>query len=166
MKKVNVTQSQIRDVLRRQDLTAIYRTAHLWYNKQKGERISSSEVYNFVRRFAPNAKVWRNAYNIAYPHNGVDSEYKQSRYGVFKPLRYGEVLETLRQEMSRQQDNYTKVFYMCNAYLVFASPVHRCKDYNKTYMMRIEGHKDLEFAKRVIGVCSRHFHYNPNDYLL
>ena len=161
MKKI--TQKEIHGVLRSQNPTQIYAL----YAKIYGKVESKFNVVKWAEQHAPTKKIAKNAFNLLVMqfYGGVDSEYKAAKHGVFEPLRFGAIINELKHQINRGLDSYTKVFFVYNNNLILASPIYGSKDYNKTYLLRIDDVKTMRFAELIVSKCVKHFNYNPNKYI-
>ena len=144
------TKKFIQSVLKTGNRTRIW---HLYF-KVTGERPTRSAVYNFVRNNAPTIKVSKKAFDIAYwginrHHNNGKGGYDYYRVNVRHIT-----MNTLRDEIARGVDNYTKRPIMGKTHLYFASPLFGHEDYNKTRMLRIEGNE--RFCELICKVADKY----------
>lgn len=149
-----ITKKYIQQVLRTLDRTAIWKLTNTMY----GGKTTSKQVVDFVREYAPTNRVYDAAYSIAYVRNNSRAEHSWELANAIR-FRYDNskhyVLDILREELNRPQDNYTKRPIMGKTYLYWASPVYQHRDYNKSRLLPIKGNE--RFCEVICKLADKYF---------
>lgn len=151
----NISKKEIQNVLRTMEPTKIFALHHRMFGN-----VNRSEVYRFIREFAPTNKVRTNAYNLA--HSNKHAEYRLMvertcihRHGFFTGDLRKYTVDALKEECTRERDNYSKFPMLGHTHLYFCSPVYGHSDYNKRRMIEIKGNE--RFCDLVIRYANKHF---------
>lgn len=136
-----ITKKHIQKVLRTEDPTQIFRI----YVKATGEKADRAKVYEFIRAYAPTVRVFKAAYNLAYPSRSLPLALYEKDFAA--SVAYGKdnrrqlVMQHWRDEVRRGVDGYTKRPIMGHTWLYWASPVYGHDDYNKSRAIPIKGNE-------------------------
>lgn len=151
----NITKKHIEAVLRTMDSTQIFRIVHVIY----GGKVEQSQVYHFIKDFAPTNKVADASYHIAYfgKKKAQDRIIAESHTGfLFDEANEKHiVMEHFREELRRGFDNYTKRPIMGHTHLYWASPFYGHHDYNKSRVLPIEGNE--RFCELICRLADKYF---------
>lgn len=151
----NITKNEINSVLRSMDPTQIFRLVHIIY----GGKVTRSQVYDFIKDFSPNRKVWNKAWELS--HSQKHAEERNDWNNPWKSLQFQAInakhiaIQALREELARPLDNYSKRPIMGNTHLYFASPVYGHADYNKWRSVEIKGNE--RFCKLMVTLADKYF---------
>ena len=117
------TKKQIKEVLRSQERTAIFKI-HSQYLKSGG---TIKTVYDFICEFAPNQTVRSNAYRVAFWG-------KHEKHINLKPLNQPiqDVIHYAKDQAKKGLTPYSKVLVKGNTSIYWASPIYKHSDYNKS----------------------------------
>jgi len=127
-----------------------------------GRTPSKKEVYNLIREVADTVRDERKAYDMAYESQRkqkfelaeINAWYRRGAYGQYKDSRYKtEAIEMLRELLTENHGNYTKVPMLGFTHLYFCSPSYGHSDYNKVRTCLIEGNED--FVKKILEIADR-----------
>lgn len=141
------TIKQIKEVLRTQDRTAIFKI-HSQYLKSGGV---TKYVHDFIVEYAPNEAVRSNAYRIA--HLG-----KHEKHIDLKPLNQPiqDVIQYAKEQAKKGLSSYSKVLIEGNSSIYWASPVYQHSDYNKSRAME-NNEKNREVMRVVNSYLNKKF---------
>lgn len=152
MEKKNLTKKYIQSVMRTMDATQIYHVFCQYMGTKsvgkRGSEYGRSDVYDFIKEFAPTQKIRGKAYNIAF--GGIEKTNYQimiAQRTARKNIEFYDAnvrhfaLSMFRNEINRPFDSYTKRPVMGETHLYFVSPTYGFDDYNKRRMMPIKGNE-------------------------
>lgn len=152
MKKV--TKKEVAKVLRTMDSTQIF---HLHF-KMFGHS-EKHHVYNFIRDNAPSVKVFKKAYEIAYP-NKHQNERLRYESAILKKhglpcVSKARIVEFLKEQITDVKSPYSKrpMYGFTNLY--FCSPIYKHSDYNKHRTIPIKGNE--RFCEVLIKYADKFF---------
>lgn len=125
-----------------------------------GKKPTRHEVYDCIERFA-STKYASAAHRFAYSAFRKDkiitkTETIQLSKGLFQrtAAKGREVaLKMARRLFEEPITSYSKIPMLGHKELLFCSPWHGLKDYNKVYACEIEGNED--FVNKIIGICKK-----------
>lgn len=144
---MKTTKKDIQAVLRTLDRTAIFRM----YKNIYGE-ISRNGIYDFIHEYAPNNRIYKKAYELAY--GGLGSR-NHSTHGTFEPLPLQRVVEVLVSNCKNADSPYSKMPMMGHTHLYFCHRAWGHSDYNKWCALPINGNE--RFCEAVIKYAQRYF---------
>ena len=154
--KKRITVKQIQSVLRGMNPTEIFRL----YFQIYGGKVERTDVFKFIKKYAPSQKVSRNAYNIAYAKNSnkpisTDQTRKAIAWKAANAKHLA--IEALKEHIEVWKTNpaYAKRPMMGNINLWFCSPVYGFSDYNKWMSMPIEGNE--RFCETICKLADKYF---------
>ena len=151
-----ISKKNIETILRTQDATQIFRLFHQIH----GMIPARSDVYHFIRNYAPSMRVYRQAYRLAYSNKHSEERLQieiacLKRHGFYKGNARQQVVDALKRECQDVTSNYAKRPMMGHTHLYFCSPVYGHSDYNKRRMIAIEGNE--RFCELVIRYADKFF---------
>lgn len=122
------TKKEIQKVLRTLDVTQIHRIAFLCGVNTD----SKSDVYNFIKQFAPTNRVYSLAFKLSYGRT-YQREYK-IMYANYIPLRLpiADCIRFARQQKTEGKSNYSKILIEGFKNIYWAHPIYQHTDYNKS----------------------------------
>lgn len=151
----NISKNEINSVLRSMDPTQIFRLVHIIY----GGKVARSQVYDFIKDYSPNRKVWNKAWELSHSQkhaeerNDWSNPYKSIQFKIANAKHIA--IQALRDEIARGLDSYTKRPIMGHTHLYFASPVYQHSDYNKWQVMEIKGNE--KFCETICRLADKYF---------
>lgn len=151
MKKI--TKNEIQNVLRTGEVTDIWRICY----KVIGRRPTDTEVYNFVRAYAPTKKIYNMALYFAYVRKPKQNKTTLSENYRVKNCRHI-AMRMLREEIANGITPYSKRPMIWGNNLYFAPPVYWHEDYNMYFSMPIKGNE--RFCELLFRVADKYYNYN------
>lgn len=154
----NISKKDIQSVLRTMDATKIFRLVHIIY----GGKVTRSQVYDFIKDYAPNMKIWNKAWELS--HSQKHNEQRNDWNNPWNSIQFREqnakhiAIQVLRDEIARGLDSYTKRPIMGHTHLYFASPVYQHSDYNKWRSLEIKGNE--RFCEVICRLADKYFPIN------
>lgn len=151
----NITKKNIQSILRTMDPTQIFRLYYIIF----GGKVTRSQVYDFIKNYAPNMKIWNKAWELS--HSQKHNEQRNDWNKPWKIIQFREqnakhiAIQALRDEIARGFDSYTKRPIMGHTHLYFASPVYQHSDYNKWCAMPIKGNE--KFCETICRLADKYF---------
>lgn len=146
-----MTKKYIQSVMRTMDATQIYHVFCQYMGTKsvgkRGSEYGRSDVYQFIKEFAPTQKIRSKAYNIAFGGINRNDVYVHSTDAIRKNMAFYDAnvrhfaLSMFRNEINRPFGTYTKRPVMGKTHLYFVSPTYGFDDYNKRRMMPIKGNE-------------------------
>lgn len=141
------TEKQIKEVLKTQDRTVIFKI-HSQYLKSGG---SIKDLYSFIVEYAPDEKTISNAYRVAYCG-------KHEKQIDLKPLNQPiqDVIQYAKEQAKKGFSSYSKVLIEGNNSIYWASPVYQHSDYNKNKAL-VNNEKNREVMRVVNNYLKKVF---------
>ena len=146
-----LTKKHIQSVMRTMDATQIYHVFCQYMGTKsvgkQGSEYGRSDVYQFIKEFAPTQKIRSKAYNLAFGGSKNDYRIMIANQTTRKSIEFYDAnvrhyaLAMFRDEINRPFDTYTKRPVIGRTHLYFVSPTYGFDDYNKRMMMPIKGNE-------------------------
>ena len=150
-----ISKNNLQSVLRTMDATQIFRLVHIIY----GGKVTRSQVYDFIKDYAPNMKIWNKAWELS--HSQKHNEQRNAWNNPWKSIQFREqnakhyAIQCLRENIARGIDSYSKRPMMGHTHLYFCSPVYGHRDYNKWQAMDIKGNE--KFCETICKLADKYF---------
>lgn len=145
----SITKKQIVNVLKTQDVTAIFRLYHRIY----GEHPTHIRVMDFALAFSTSGKILRAIENsrighITYKEIVNDSEFRAQNAKSI-------AMRFFREQLRDVTSSYAKRPMMGHTHLYFCSPVYGHRDYNKIMSLPIAGNE--RFCETMCRLADKYF---------
>ena len=152
------TKRAFRAALKANDQTKVWYLTAIKF----GRTPTRKEVHDLIEEVADTIRDDRKAYAMAYDSQRKQriqaaetmAWYRRGAYGQYGDSHYrNEALEMLRDLLTENHGNYTKVPMLGRTRLYFCSPAYGHADYNKVRTCKIEGNE--VFCDKVIEIGNR-----------
>lgn len=145
-----ITKKEIQRVLRSLDVTAIYRLHYRIYGK-----VDAWGVLDFVKQYAPSAKVRIAAGRIAFCPKNMDKRMCCSNCGIYHGNDLIEAVNYVKRQCAEAGSRYAKRPMLGKTHLYFCSPVYGHDDFNKVRSIPIAGNE--RFCELLIKYADKYF---------
>ena len=147
-----IMMSEIHEVLRSMDRTAIFRLVKTIYGE-----VDYRMVFYFVDRYGPTKTIRNSAYDIAYFHQKRHYyEILHKRHIEYrKANKYHIAMQWFKYHIKNTTSRYAKRPIMDKTNLYFASPIYGLEDYNKCEFMPIAGNE--RFCETICKLADKYF---------
>ena len=111
---------------------------------QVPEVLDTFEVYRWASQYATSDKMKHKLYDVLSKSNNKRSygdEYAYLPHGWYKPLPRLRAHRFFEAQKREGLSNYSKIAVIDDDYLMSCSPVYLLSDYNKHYILRLEGNE-------------------------
>lgn len=157
------TKKAFRAALKANDQTEVWKLAAIKFGKTP----TRAELNKFILEVSTTRRDDDNAFNLAYNtntprkirfHQCEQGFISRNDYENFKKMcarnAKTTALEMLRDLLTKEQDNYTKVPMIGHTHLYFCHPCYGHSDYNKVRTCEIEGNE--QFCRKICDIADRH----------